>query len=309
MGEARRIDANLLVVLDAILSEQNLTRAGARIDMTQPAMSNALTRLRRQFDDELLTRVGRGFVLTEKGAALQPIVRKAVAEVVRTLEVLPSFDPQTSTRTFLISASDYVLEEITSPLLRVLAVEAPGVAVEFDSLPAGSTVLPATLLLRDVIISRAGGSVPGRRQELFRDKFVCVVSKDNTMLQDGSLTLDDVAAMQHVIGAFGANIATPANDMLADAGISPRAGIIVRGFLSVPFMVSGTAMIGLIPRRLAERYMDSLGLVIADTPMTPATLVEAAHWHPSNSADPALQWLVAILRRTMETPPAALSSP
>lgn len=265
--------------------------------MTQPAVSRALTRLRRQFGDELLTRVGRGFMLTEKGAALQPIVRQAVVEVTRTLEVLPSFDPLTSTRTFLISASDYVLEELTSPLFRLLSREAPNVAVEFDALPAGSTVAPTELLKRDVFIARAGSTVPGRRQELFRDTFVCVVSADNSRLQHGELTLDDVATMHHVIGAFGENIATPATMMLSDAGISPRSSVVVRGLLPVPFMVTGTDMIGIIPRRMAERYMESLNLVIADTPMTPGTLVESAHWHPSNSVDPALQWLVAILRR------------
>ncbi|MCM0616847.1 LysR family transcriptional regulator [Paenarthrobacter sp. TYUT067] len=279
------------------MTEQNLTRAGEKIEMTQPAVSRALTRLRRQFDDELLTRVGRGFTLTEKGAALQPIVRQTVVEVTRTLEVLPSFDPLSSTRTFLISASDFVLEELTSPLFRLLSREAPGVAVEFDALPAGSTVAPSELLKRDVFIARAGSTVPGRRQELFRDTFVCVVARDNPRLEDGKLTLDDIATMRHVIGAFGENIATPATIMLSDAGISPRTSVVVRGLLPVPFMVSGTGMIGIIPRRMAERYMDRLDLVIAETPMTPGNLVESAHWHPTNSVDPALQWLVAILRR------------
>ncbi|MFJ6376146.1 LysR family transcriptional regulator [Pseudarthrobacter oxydans] len=315
MSELRQVDANLLVILDAILTEQNLTRAGLRIDMTQPAVSRALTRLRRQFNDDLLVRSGRGFLLTAKGVSLQPIVRKAVVEVTRTLEVLPSFDPRTSTRTFLISASDYVLEEVTSRLLRLLTVEAPGVSVEFDSMPAGSTVSSATLLRRDVIISRTGSAVPGKRQRLFRDEFVCIVASDNPRLSNGSLTLDDVAAMQHVIGAFGENIATPASDMLAEAGITARPGIIVRGLLSVPFMVSRTAMMGLVPRRLAERYKEGLGLIIAETPMKPGALIESAHWHPANSMDPALQWLVATLRRTMETsssgsevPPPAESS-
>lgn len=272
--------------------------------MTQPAVSRALTRLRRQFNDDLLIRSGRGFVLTVKGVSLQPLVREAVVEVVRTFEVLPSFDPRTSTRTFLISASDYVLEEVTSRLLRLLSIEAPGVAVEFDALPSGSEVSPAALLRRDVIISRTGSGVPGKRQQLFRDEFVCIVASNNPRLRNGSLTLDDVVEMQHVFGAFGENISTPASDMLAEAGISPRAGIVVRGLLSVPFMVSGTAMMGLIPRRLAERYKEDLGLVIAETPMKPGSLLESAHWHPSNSVDPALQWLVATLRRTMETPPA-----
>jgi len=98
MDDLRGIDLNLLVVLDAILTERNLTRAGETIGMTQPAVSSAATKLRRMLDDPLLIRSGRTSELTERGAALQPIVRQAMEEIGRTLGVRPMFDPLTTTR-------------------------------------------------------------------------------------------------------------------------------------------------------------------------------------------------------------------
>jgi DNA-binding transcriptional LysR family regulator len=88
--------------------------------------------------------------------------------------------------------------------------------------------------------------------------------------------------------------------MLANAGISPHIGVSVQGFLPVPFAVSGSSMVGFVPERLSEQYSESLGLTIAKTPLNSVTLVEAAHWHPSKTADPALKWLVSMLRTAAE---------
>ena len=300
MTDLRRVDVNLIVVLDAILSEKNLTRAGELIGMTQPAVSGALARLRQQFDDPILVRSGRGFELTAKAEEIQPLVRDAMLEISRTLELLPTFDPETSTRTFLISASDYLLSQMTSPLMLLLEREAPGTNVEFDALPAGTAVDPNDLLRRDVIIAGTGRGVPGKRQSLFSDRFVCIVDSTNPRLRDGKLSLTDLADLRHVHSSFGEHVLTHVDDMLSSAGIMPRIGISVQGFLPVPFTVSGTAMVGHVPERLAHQYKDQLGLVIAETPLTAMTLVEAAHWHPSKSEDPALKWLVKMLRKAAE---------
>lgn len=300
MTDLRKVDINLIVVLDAILSERNLTRAGELIGMTQPAVSGALARLRQQYDDPILVRVGRGFELTPRGEELIPVVREAMVEISRTLELLPIFEPATSTRTFYISASDYLLSQMTSPLLSVIEQAAPGVNVEFDALPAGANVEPNDLLRRDVIIAGTGRGVPGKRQSLFSDTFVCIVDKTNPRLREGQLSLSDLADLRHVHSSFGEHVHTHVDDMLANAGISPRIGVAVQGFLPVPFAVSGSSMVGFVPERLSEQYSESLGLTIAKTPLTSVTLVEAAHWHPSKTADPALKWLVSILRTASE---------
>ena len=300
MTDLRKVDVNLIVVLDAILKEKNLTRAGELIGMTQPAVSGALARLRQQFDDPILVRNGRVFDLTAKAEALEPLVDEAMTEISRVLDLTPTFDPATSTRTFFISASDYVLAQMTGVLLDLLAEQAPGVHVEFDSLPADAVVSPNDLLRRDVIISGTGRGVPGKKQSLFSDRFVCIVDAANERIVDGKLTQADLEQMRHVRSNFGESIHTHVDDMFTSAGIVPRVAISVQGFLPVPFVVSHTKFVAYVPERLALAYQENLGLAIVETPLSPPTLVEAAHWHPSKTNDPAIKWLVSLLRRAAE---------
>ncbi|GAB3616132.1 LysR family transcriptional regulator [Okibacterium endophyticum] len=300
LADLRKVDVNLLVVLDAILTEKNLTRAGECIGMTQPAVSGSLARLRQQFDDPILVRSGRGFELTAKGEELIPLVRQAMQEVSRTLELLPTFHAATSTRTFYLSASDYLLSQLTSPLLRLLAEHAPGVDVEFDSLPVGAAVTESDLLRRDLVVAGAGRGVPGARQSLFSDRFVCLAGANNPRLRAGRLSMTDLAELRHVRSSFGEGIVTHIDDLLAAAEISPRIGVSVQGFLPVPFVITGTSMIGFVPERVALQHLDDLQLVIPETPLPAATLVEAAFWHPSKSEDPAVKWLVKMLRHASE---------
>ncbi len=300
MTDLRKVDVNLIVVLDAILKEKNLTRAGELIGMTQPAVSGALARLRQQYDDPILVRNGRTFDLTEKAQSLVPLVDEAMVEISRVLELSPIFDPATSTRTFFISASDYVLAQMTGVLLDLLAEQAPGIHVEFDSLPVDAVVSPNDLLRRDVIIAGTGRGVPGKKQSLFSDRFVCIVDAANERVVNGTLTVEDLQEMRHVRSNFGETIHTHVDDMFTSAGIVPRVAISVQGFLPVPFVVSGTPFVGYVPERLALAYQDQLHIRVVETPLSPPTLVEAAHWHPSKTNDPATKWLVTLLRRAAE---------
>lgn len=299
MTDLRSIDVNLVVVLDAILTERSLTRAGEAIGMTQPAVSGALSKLRTLIDDPLLVRNGRVFDLTPKAQELQPLVTEALKEIGRTFNLRPEFDPLTSERRFRLWASDYVLATVTGTLLGVLAEEAPGTSVEFGTL-TNTVITPVELLRTDVIVSSVNRGIPGKRQALFSDSFVCVMSKDHPRLAKGAITLSDLADLPFVRVDFGEEIVTNPDDALAAAGLEPDIAVTVPGFLSVPFMVQGTDMWGMVQSRVAEMYADQLGLVIVDTPVPKSTLVEAAFWHPSKTSDPALRWLVAILRKTAE---------
>ncbi|WP_431710839.1 LysR family transcriptional regulator [Glutamicibacter uratoxydans] len=299
MTDLRKIDINLIVVAQAILLERNLTKAGARLGMSQPAVSGALARLRQQYGDPLLTRQGRTFELTEKAESILPLINEAVHALNQTVQLLPTFDPATSQRTFYISASDYALAQLTSPLTNLLKEHAPGVRVVCDSLPAGSGVTPEDLLKRDVIIAGTGRGLPGKKRALFSDRFVCVADATNPRIRNGAFTLEDLAALRHVKASFGEGNKTHIDDMLAEAGLVPDIAWVVQGFLPVPLAVAGTALIGHVPQILAERYAASLNLAIVNTPLQ-AFLVEAAHWHPSKNSDPAVTWLVEMLYLTAE---------
>ncbi|MEV4686428.1 LysR family transcriptional regulator [Microbacterium sp. LWH3-1.2] len=300
MTDVRKLDLNLIVVLDALLIERNLTRAGERIGMTQPAVSGALARLRELFDDPLLEREGRSFVLTPRAEAMIPAVAECMTEVRRTFDVLLDFEPATSTRTFLVRASDYVLAELTSPLNGLLEREAPSTRVEFSGLPAAERVSPVDLLRSDVTIAGTGRGVPGKRASLFSDRFVCLVDAYNPALHEGRLSIDDLGRLRYVRSVFGPHVSTHLDDMLAEADLVPPVAVTVQGFLPVPFALTGTPWVGWVPERTANRYAAALGLVVAETPMAPGVLVEAAHWHPSKSDDPALRWLVKKLREAAE---------
>jgi DNA-binding transcriptional LysR family regulator len=287
------MDINLLVTLGALLEEQNLTRAGERIAMSQPAMSGALARLRKYYDDELLVRVGRHYELSPLGRELLPKVGEALRQAARTLGAAQTFDPATSVRTFAISISDYALTVLIDPLLALLAERAPGVTVDFDPVPHDHATIESHLLRRDLVIAGAPSGIPGRRQAVFRDRFVCIASRQNPAAAHGSLSLADLAALPHAVGTFGPDISTPVDRALAEAAIEREAAVTVSGLLTLPFVVSGTDLVAFVPERLVERTIEGLDLRIVAVPLPAIPLVEAAHWHPSTSGEAGLQWLLA----------------
>lgn len=294
----KNVDLNLLLSLHALLEERNVTHAGNRINMSQPAMSGALARLRRHFDDELLVREGRDHELTPLAEKLRPAVADAVASIGRVLGPRAAFDPDVSQRTFTLSLSDYALTVLAEPLLSVLAERAKQVDVVFHPIPPVDQDLGLHLLRHDLIIGPLGYGFPGRRQPVFTDEFVCVVARDNPRLRDGALTRADLEALRYAAARFGPSnnaSSTPADRALAKIGLEPRPEVTVQGLLALPFAVSGTDLCAFVPRRLALRCADSLELAIAEVPIEPVQMVETAHWHPTQSDDPALKWLREVL--------------
>ncbi len=297
MDDLRGIDLNLIVALDAILTERNLTRAGEAIGLTQPAVSGAAAKLRKLLDDPLLIRSGRTSELTPRAQALQPVVRQAVAEINRTLTLRPMFDPATTQRRFRLTASDYALAFMTAPLLELFEQKAPHASVEFAPLNA---LDPLDLLREDIAVASAAREVPGKRQALFSDTMVCIVREDHPRLRSGRLSVEDLAALPYVQVNFADGVVMHADDVLSAAGIHPQVARSVPGFLPVTWAVSGTDMYGFVPARLAELYGPALGLVAAEIPLKLPVLVETAFWHPSRSSDPAVLWLLGILRTVAE---------
>ncbi|MFT4265152.1 MAG: LysR family transcriptional regulator [Nocardioides sp.] len=291
--DLRKIDLNLLVALEAVLDERNLTRAAERIGTTQPSMSSTLTRLRKVTGDELLIRSGRGFLLTPAAEELLPLVREALGQVRRTLEASRAFDPGTSTRRFTISASDYAMFVIGTPLEQRLAEVAPGVELDFDSIPGED--LSTHLMRRDLIIGGARRGIPGHRMTVFGDRFVCVVGAGEEP-PGGRLSLEEMSERPYLSASFGDGVLTPVDDALAEAGIAPRRRVQAPGLLALPFLVAETDLYAFVPERLMRRTGATLGLQVVETPLEVQPLVEAAHWHPLTTDEAGLRWLLGILR-------------
>ena len=296
--QLRGVDANLLLALHALIEERNLTHAGERMTMSQPAMSGALTRLRKQFDDELLVRAGRGFELTPLAEELRPVVAEAVEAAEALLGNQRDFDAATSTKRFTVSMSEYAMTVLSEQLTKVFAEQAPGCTLALDPLDVRRDQVETQLMRRDLVVAPIGFEFPGRTQPIFTDELVCLVAADHPRLKGGALTLDDLMSMPHAVAEFAAagDRRRPLEVEVEEKGLGGRNVLVqVTSLLTLPFAVAGTDMCAFVPSRLARRCVEILDLVVAETPMDPVRITEAAHWHPRREKDPAGVWLRGLL--------------
>jgi len=290
-------DLNLLHALRVLLEEVNVTHAGRRLNMGQPAMSGALARLRRQFGDELLVRSGRDYELTPLAQDLLPVVQRAQRLLSEALMIGETFDPATSRRVFRFVLSDYALAVLYEPLVRRISERAPNLSLEFDSIGTDARESDREILDHDVLIGPMGYGFPGVEELFFADRMVCIVDKSNAQLTDGRLTLAALSALPHAIATFGRNNLTPADRILGELGVTRRVQVSVTGWMALPFVIEGTDMVAVVPRRLAERFCRPDGpIAIVEPPFGAVDLIEGFWCQEAKLAEPAHQWLVSVLR-------------
>jgi DNA-binding transcriptional LysR family regulator len=318
VAAASGIDLNLLVVLDALLEERNVTRAGARLSLSQSTMSGALARLRQHFGDELLVRSGREYRLTPVAGHIVPGVREALHQVERTLSAPPEFDPGTSTRRFLIAIcghSDLVLGELLArvrelaPRVRLETWSVSATLLDADRAPLWCDLLlapagprpagPHSAGPRPAGLHSAGLHSAGEQEVIWRDRFVYVADPANPRLRDGRLSLADLAAAPHAAARLPHGQPDPAAAALAQRGITPDVVVTTSGWLALPFLVSGTDLVAAVPERIAGKVAAAAGTTVIDPPFGPIELAETAWWHPMRATDPALTWLRATLKEAL----------
>lgn len=288
-----RIDLNLLIPLNALLIEQNVTKAADRISVTQPSMSSALAKLRRHFDDPLLVRDGRGFVLTPLAQSLRAPVTALLIAAREVLTAGRSFDPALDHRTFTIAASDYAAAVLIQPALRGLTADAPNVRINVEPLP--DDVLDGLRSLRyDLLVWPLQLPLPGLLEfpnsTLFTDEFVAVVDEDNELVEV-PLSAKSLAAMPavRVVGPGRGKVAAEAK--LEELGLAQQTAVTVESFALALRMVCGTDLVTLTQRRLFEQVASAYRLREVPLDLPGATLAEAMFWHPRHVRDPAHQWL------------------
>ena len=285
-------DLNLLVALRALLQERNVTRAAQVVGLSQPAMSNALGRLRRQFGDELLVREGRGLALTPVARELQHAVEPALAMVERALRIQASFDPATAVQYFRVAASDYGMT-LVAQRLRDLRRVAPGVTVDLVQIDHGfvrdsETVMRAVdLLLAPRAFLSGYPNVP-----MSSEPWVAVVDADHPgeELAEADLAGRSLVGLFHDLGS-GAHI----ERLLTVRGITATGAVNAEAFSAVPALVEGTDRIGFLPEGMARRLQPGYRIRVVEVPFLGEPLVECLYWHRSAQRDPAHQWL----RRTL----------
>jgi DNA-binding transcriptional LysR family regulator len=288
------IDLNLLVTLQALLEEGNVTRAGVRMGMPQPAMSNALARLRRHYKDELLLRTGNGYELTPLARTLLPMVRGSTQLIGHVFALGEQRHALVGDRVFTISLSDYAMTVLGKPLLRRVHELAPDASVQMRLATAEVADRDRGLLGYDLLIAPAGFRPDGEPEVILRDRFVYVADPANPRLAGGRLTVEDLAALPHAAARLPqAELPAAALERL---GAAPNVVVTTGGWLPLPFLIAGTDLVAAVPERLARRLSSAAGVTVAEPPFGTLELTEAAWWHPMRAADPALTWLRAIVQ-------------
>jgi len=300
------LDLNLLVALDALLSEQNVTRAGERLSLSQPATSAALKRLRTQFGDELLVRSGHRMVMTDFAASLREPLHGVLQQLATTLATRPRFDPAIDRRRFRIFANDYVGAVLLAPLVRDLALNAPAVSIETVTATQRLDVhLLETYLHEerlDLVI--AAGALAGaerfRSEPLFEDRFVCVAGGAAPGLGT-RLTRAQLAALPYLAYRQG-GARSFADDELDRAGLVRRPVLTVESFVLVPHILRGSTLVTMLQQRLCSALALD-GIRTLEPPVRLGRLTERAHWHPRSESDPASVWLRTRLAAVAATLP------
>ncbi len=294
-------DLNLLLSLKVLLEEGNVTRAGQRLELSQPAMSAALARLRRRFDDELLVRAGRDYELTPFAKDLLPEVQHAVRLMGRALRLEDEFDAATSERTFRLSMSDYAVSVVHEPLVRLVSAEAPHVRLVIEPLGPESRSSERVLVDYDALVAPLGFGFPGSSRPLWRDRMVVMADRSNPRLRDGSLTVEDLAALPHAVATFGPGILTPVDRVFGELGVERRIALQVAGFLPLPFVIRHTDLVAVVPEVLARMHVgEGSDVVVVEPPFGEVVLAEGYWFAPDRLSDPAHRWLFACLDRLAE---------
>lgn len=295
----RRLDLNLLVVFDALMTDRNVTRAGERVGLSQPAMSNALSRLRAYFKDDLFVRGPDGMRPTPRATELAPGIHAALGTIDAALDPV-RFDPAEAVRTFRIETNDYVVATYLPQLMALLAREAPGVDVRVTP-QTGLTFERLDAQDIDFGIS-AFGDPPERfgSQALAEDVYVVLMRKRHP-LADQNLTLNRYAAAQHLLVSPRGDPRGFVDTALAEKGLTRRVALTVNQFSSAAPVVARTDLIVTIPKRIADLMVPAFGLTEKPSPVPGprAFSAIAVIWHKRLGEHPAYVWFRDALKRAV----------
>src|SRR5260370_2124313 len=283
------LDLNLLVALDALLSEAHVGRAAARIGLSQPAASHALRRLRELLDDPLLVRAGARMELTPRAQALRAPLAQ-VLDQVRGLLVAETFDPRTSSRRLALMMPDHVVDLVVPLLLERIGAQAPH--VRLDVAPwLGPAIMTAELARSiDLVIACTDEAFAGfHRERLFADTEALAVRRGHPA---GARLgrLDEFLLARHVAVVGRGQREDPIDSWLREKGVERRIALVVPSYLQALHMVAHTDLVAFVPRRLIETLVEPLSLIAVSPPIDPGKYEEFV-FHPTRAqVDPCSIW-------------------
>ncbi len=287
----RQIDLNLLVIFDALIREKSVTRAALHIGVTQPAVSNALNRLRHLFKDELLVRTPTGMEPTQRAEELGPAVDQILRAINGLVDNPQTFDPQTADLTFQIRMSDVLAFLLLPRLAQRIAGEAPLIHIETVHLSPHRTVEALDSGAIDLAISTGlHGSSAVQEQSLFDDRLICLSRAGHPRI-GAKPVLEDFLTADHVRVAQ-----TPVDDRFVDNWLTAHGhrrsiSLTVPHWLSVPHVVRETDLIAVISHRAAKRFEQDPNIQLSPLPIPDCGFTWSMYWHKRHRSNPAQQWL------------------
>ncbi len=305
-----RLDLNLLVSLDALLTERSVTRAAERLHLSQPALSASLARLRTHFHDPILARTGNTYELTPLASRLSEHTAAALDAARRVFESQAEWDPSQSTREFAIYGSDYSVSTTGRRVALLAAERAPEVRFRF-MMHNPQIVEDAVNRLRgaDALLMPHGFLTDLPFTDLWTDTWVIIAADENTGIGE-QVTLEDVARLPWVFTYQSRSAFTSATMQIQQLGIEPRVETVVESFLAMPMFIAGTNRLGLIQGSLATYAREVGGVRVFEPPFDATPIHNALWWHPVHRRDPEHEWLrglfvEAAAQLTAESPASA----
>ncbi len=303
-----RVDLNLLVYLDALLRERNVTQAANQLNLSQPAMSNGLRRLRELFDDPLLVRTSEGMTPTERALELEPIVREVLTSIDRAVQPRSEFDARNAHRVFRIMASDYAESTLFPSVLGKLRTLAPGLTLDIMT-PSDVSFLDVERGKVDMVINRFDSMPQSFHQiHLWNDTFTCVLSPENPVLKDFSL--DNYLKANHVwVSKTGMGVGVGVNPddvqrlgwvdlALNKLGKKRQIRVFTRHYQAAMTLAEQNDLIVTLPTRAAQLKRDNPRVVLRDPPLEIPPLELKMAWSPLLQHNPANKWLRKLIADT-----------
>lgn len=294
LTQLRQADLNLLVVFAALAEERSVTRAAARLALSQPALSRALRRLRDMFQDDLLIRGPDGYEPTVRGERLLEELTGILPRLDRLLAGA-AFDPRAEHAAFRIAATDNAAHVLCPPLCRLLLPHANRVSVQFVALHEGTFDAMERGAL-DLALNADDGHTPARfhREVIYQDHFVCVVARESRHAR--RLTLKQYLNAAHIGVGVLAGRQTIAEQQLAALGLKRTCIVEVPYFAAAVRCVPGTDLIATVPMRLAELERHNPAIKILQPPAELRGFPYLMLWHPRLHRDAAHLWLRSVVR-------------
>ncbi|MFA9216073.1 MAG: LysR family transcriptional regulator [Sphingomonadaceae bacterium] len=295
-----RVDLNLFIVFEAIYAEGSITRASLKMNLTQPAISHALNRLRQLFDDPLFERQGHVMVPTPLARSIIEPVRASLRGFEVTLNGVERFDPASSERTFSLALRDVLEASVLPPLMANLAQAAPGVGL--NTLQVGRREMEGELAAGtldaaiDVLLPLAPEI---RHARLVMDKTVVLVRRDHPKIQ-GALDLDTYLQQEHILASSRRRGPGLEDFELSRLGLQRRIRLRCQHYFAACRVVSQTDLALTMPERLAQVVNQQFGNQILPFPLTIPSLDIYLYWHANVDTDPANQWLRAQIMQVTQ---------